>query len=78
MALPDMAPPLPDLQVILDRLGLSQVGAARLMGRNERTVRRWFERGPPPDLVPLLLAVERIASLTGRAPAEIITELRSA
>lgn len=65
-----------DLQATLDRLSLSQRGAGRLLGRNERTVRRWFERGPPPDLVPFLRAVEMIRSLTGRAPVEIIEELR--
>lgn len=66
-----------DLREILARLSLTQRGAAQLLDRDERNVRRWLERGPPPDVVPFLLAVERIASLTGRGPAEIISELRS-
>lgn len=45
----------------LDRLKLSQLGAARLFRANDRTVRRWAigERGIPPTvaiLVKLMLA----------------------
>jgi transcriptional regulator with XRE-family HTH domain len=45
----------------LDRLKLSQLGAARLFNSNDRTVRRWAigERGVPPTvaiLVKLMLA----------------------
>jgi hypothetical protein len=32
----------------IDRLGLSQVGAARFFGSNERTGQRWAAAGPPP------------------------------
>jgi len=41
---------------ILDCLGLTQAEAARLLGANERTVRRWAtaERSVPPAVVILL------------------------
>lgn len=40
----------------LDRLKLSQLGAARLFNSNDRTVRRWVigERGVPPTVVILV------------------------
>ena len=40
----------------LDRLGLSQLGAARLFGADGRTVRRWAlgERSIPPTVAILL------------------------
>lgn len=40
----------------LDRLGLSQVGAARLFGADPRTTRRWAlgERSIPPTVAILL------------------------
>lgn len=31
-----------DLRATLTRLGLSQVGAAKVLGVNDRTVRRWI------------------------------------
>ena len=62
-----------EFRAALDRLGQTQAGAARLLGVDARTVRRWAcdERAVPepvrrvllaceryPDLVPLLLAWE--------------------
>ena len=43
----------------LDRLGLTQVGAARLLGVDARTVRRWAlgERPVHPTVVVLLRAM---------------------
>lgn len=43
-------------KAILDRFGLSQLGAARLLGSAGRTVRRWAsgECGIPPSVVILL------------------------
>jgi len=40
----------------LDRLGLSQLGAAKLFGSNDRTVRRWAigERSVPIGIAVLL------------------------
>ena len=38
----------------LERLGLSQVGAARLLGVNDRTSRRWIANEVP---IPLSVAV---------------------
>jgi len=40
----------------LDRLGLSQLGAARMLGVNDRTVRRWAlnERSIPDDVADTL------------------------
>lgn len=45
-----------DLREALDRLGLTQRAFARIVGCNERTVRRWAhgQQGIPP-WVPLLL-----------------------
>ena len=47
----------------LTRLGLSQVGAARALGVDERTSRRWAhgEREiPPPVVVALVLMEDRV------------------
>ena len=61
----------------LDRLGLSQLGAARLFGTGERTPRRWAlgERSVPPAIAILLrlliagkIGVEDIASVRKKAP----------
>lgn len=43
-------------QVAIDRLGLSQVGAARLFGSDPRTARRWAlgERSVPEPIAILL------------------------
>lgn len=40
----------------IDRLGLSQVGAARLVGADPRTGRRWaLDERPVPECVAILL-----------------------
>jgi hypothetical protein len=43
-------------QAAIDRLGLSQLGAARLLGADGRTARRWSlgERSVPPAVAILL------------------------
>lgn len=43
-------------QAVIDRLGLSQVGAARLLGADPRTARRWAlgERSVPEPVAILL------------------------
>lgn len=50
----------------LDRLKLSQLGAARLFNSNDRTVRRWAigERGVPPTVAILvkLMLVGKISA----------------
>ncbi len=50
----------------LDRLKLSQLGAARLFNSNDRTVRRWAigERGVPPTVAILvkLMVVGKITA----------------
>ena len=50
----------------LDRLGLSQLGAARLLGADGRTARRWAlgERSIPPTVAILLrlLMADRITA----------------
>jgi DNA-binding transcriptional regulator YiaG len=38
-----------DLRTLLNSLGLSQVGAARLLGKNPRTVRKWVLDEAPVD-----------------------------
>ncbi len=43
----------------LAALGLSQRGAAKLWGVNERTVRTWASEGPP-KLVAVLLGTRRV------------------
>lgn len=46
-----------ELRAALDRLGLSQSGAARLWGMNPRTVRRWLAGEQDiPAWVPFALA----------------------
>lgn len=66
---------MPDLQLLLDRLGLSQRGAARLLGRSDRNVRRWVAENPPPDVVPLLTLAGELSSLTGEPVRGIIGRL---
>lgn len=39
----------------LKRLGLTQVGAARFLDRDKRTVRRWANGAPIPKAIELLL-----------------------
>jgi transcriptional regulator with XRE-family HTH domain len=57
----------------LDRLGLSQLGAARLFNANDRTVRRWAigERGVPPTVAILLKLM-----IAGKVTAEDIEATR--
>lgn len=50
------------LRGVLDRLGLSQAGLARLLGSDERTARRWVAPAGPsqraiPDTVAILLGL---------------------
>jgi transcriptional regulator with XRE-family HTH domain len=49
----------------LDRLGLTQAGAARLLGVNDRTARKWAcgETPVPETVRRLLLACESFPSL---------------
>jgi DNA-binding transcriptional regulator YiaG len=56
-----------DLRACLGRLGLSQLGAARLLGVDGRTVRKWVggERGVPPPVVRLLWLCERLPEVRG-------------
>jgi hypothetical protein len=47
-----------ELKVTLKRLGLSQVGAARFLGHDGSTVRRWIAgKFPIPHTVEMLLRV---------------------
>jgi hypothetical protein len=57
----------------LDRLKLSQLGAAKLFDANDRTVRRWAigERGVPPSVAILLCLL-----LAGRITADDINDVR--
>lgn len=54
-----------DFRAALDRLGLTQTGAARVLGVDERTTRRWAagERAVPPPVERLLGACERDPTL---------------
>lgn len=54
-----------DFRAALARLGLTQAGAARLLGVDERTARRWArgERQVPEPVRRLLWACERDAGL---------------
>lgn len=47
-----------EYQDAIDKIGISQVGAAKLFGVNEKTSRDWkADRYPPPRCVELLLKV---------------------
>lgn len=49
----------------LDRLGLSQVGAARLVGADPRTARRWaLDERPVPECVVILLKLMLAGKIT--------------
>ena len=54
-----------DLRAALARLGLTQGQAARLMGVDARTMRRWVcgERGMPGPAVRLLMVMEMVAGV---------------
>jgi len=60
-------------QAALDRLGLSQVGAARLLGADPRTARRWAlgERSVPGPVAIILRLM-----LAGKITAQDIDALR--
>ena len=55
----------PEFRAALDRLGLTQTGAARLLGVDARTARRWAlgEREVPEPARRLLAACERYPDL---------------
>jgi hypothetical protein len=58
-------------QTAIDRLGLSQVGAAKLFGADPRTARRWAlgERSIPEPIAILLRLM-----LTGKITAQDVEE----
>lgn len=61
-------------QAAIDRLGLSQVGAAKLVGADPRTARRWAlgERSVPEPVAILLRLM-----LAGKITADDVTAVRS-
>jgi DNA-binding transcriptional regulator YiaG len=62
-----------EFDAVIDRLGLSQVAAARLLGFNERTVRRWaLGETPIPDVAARFL---RYLVQAGVAPETVIATL---
>ena len=65
------------LRLQLSRLSLTQRGAAALLGRDERTMRRWLsgDRPMPAELLPYLKSIEEISDLTGETPREILTRI---
>lgn len=60
-----------DFRAAIAHLGLSQVGAARLLGVDDRTSRRWAlgESGIPEPVRRLLLACERHRELIAELSA---------
>ena len=60
-----------ELRAQLDRLGLTQVGAARLLDVDERTVRRWATGN-----VPIPRAVEMLLPLLSPVPAKLKRRIR--
>ena len=63
-----------EFRAILERLGLTQVAAGRLLGYDERTVRRWAggERSIPMGIVIVLRLL-----LTGKVRPEDVARARS-
>lgn len=56
-----------ELQTLLTRLGLSHAATARMLGYDERTVRRWVHSAsPPPRSVVLALAYVRSQQATAQ------------
>jgi DNA-binding transcriptional regulator YiaG len=53
------------IRALLARLGLTQGAAARLLGIDARTIRKWCggERGMPEPARRLLLAIEQVPAL---------------
>lgn len=51
-------------QAAIDRLGLTQVGAARLFGYDARTARRWKEADATPPAVSILLRLLLAKTIT--------------
>jgi hypothetical protein len=60
-----------DVRKALDRLNLSQVGAAELLGHNARTARRWIVSGPPPGVAIILQLM-----LDGKITADDVAKAR--
>lgn len=60
-------------QAAIDRLGLSQVGSARILGADPRTARRWAldERSVPAPVAILLRLM-----LAGKITAKDVEEIR--
>ena len=60
-------------QTAIDRLGLSQVGAAKLLGADPRTARRWAlgERSVPEPVAILLRLM-----LAGKITADDVSQAR--
>ena len=56
-----------DFRATIARLGLSQSGAGRVLGVDERTARRWAlgERGVPETVARLLWLCERFPGVLG-------------
>ena len=68
----------------IDRVGLSQVGAARFFGANPRTGQRWAADGPPPAvavclrlMIALDLSAEEAAKFLKMRRALILQNFKS-
>ena len=60
-------------QAAIDRLGLSQVGAARLVGADPRTSRKWAAGD---NAVPECVAILLRLMLAGKITAEDVNKVR--
>ena len=66
---------MPDIRPLLDRAGLTQTGAARLLRVSDRTMRYWCADGAPLAACIALAAVNELSARTGETPAVIIARL---
>lgn len=65
-----------DIRPLLATAGLTQSGAARLLGVSARTMRRWCADGAPGVAIVALAAVVEIATATGETSSAVIARLR--
>jgi hypothetical protein len=62
-----------DFRATLERLGLTQVGVARLVGAGERSARRWAEQGAPEAVAIILRLLEAGKITTADVEASRLT-----
>ena len=69
---------MPDIRPLLADAGLTQNGAARLLGVSDRTMRYWLADKAPLAAYIALAAVNELSARTGKTPADVIARITPA